>query len=153
MPSLSDPLVTPEVFAQSVVDDYGLSSSYHSVITKSIQEQLSDYRAHTATLADLDDNTINVENVEVCRGVLEEEDLLWWESWRKRMRRPDGSVKTSAMLKQMRGSPPKDRKRRKFASGRFSNASDSKDVPMDADYIDVDEDKMHEEMRIAIKVS
>ncbi|KAH8103770.1 hypothetical protein DFH11DRAFT_1652364 [Phellopilus nigrolimitatus] len=33
--------MTPEVFAQSVIDDYGLSSSYHATITKSIQERLA----------------------------------------------------------------------------------------------------------------
>ncbi|KAH8103647.1 hypothetical protein DFH11DRAFT_1520957, partial [Phellopilus nigrolimitatus] len=39
--NLNDPFITPEVFALSVIDDYGLSSSYHATITKSKQEQLA----------------------------------------------------------------------------------------------------------------
>ncbi|KAH8102758.1 hypothetical protein DFH11DRAFT_1522058 [Phellopilus nigrolimitatus] len=39
--NLNDPIVTPEVFAQSVIDDYGLSSSYHAIITNSKQERLA----------------------------------------------------------------------------------------------------------------
>jgi hypothetical protein len=45
--------VTPENFAQTVVEDYNLSSNYHAVITKSIQDQLSDFRAHSG-LYDVD---------------------------------------------------------------------------------------------------
>ncbi|KAH8103643.1 hypothetical protein DFH11DRAFT_1520963, partial [Phellopilus nigrolimitatus] len=37
---LADLIVTPEAFVQSVIDDYGLSSSYHATITKLIQKQL-----------------------------------------------------------------------------------------------------------------
>ncbi|EIW79898.1 hypothetical protein CONPUDRAFT_43119, partial [Coniophora puteana RWD-64-598 SS2] len=48
--NLNDPVITPEHFAQTVVEDYALAQSYHGLITKSIQEQLSDYKAHTATL-------------------------------------------------------------------------------------------------------
>jgi SWI/SNF-related matrix-associated actin-dependent regulator of chromatin subfamily B protein 1 len=38
------------MFAQTLVEDYALASSYHSVITKSIQEQLSDFKAHVASV-------------------------------------------------------------------------------------------------------
>ncbi|KAH7928851.1 SNF5-domain-containing protein [Leucogyrophana mollusca] len=48
--NLNDPVITPELFAQSVVEDYALAPSYHSVITKSIQEQLSDYKAHATSV-------------------------------------------------------------------------------------------------------
>lgn len=41
-----DPVITPENFAQSVVEDYNLASNYHAIITKSIQDQLSDFKAH-----------------------------------------------------------------------------------------------------------
>ncbi|KAJ3500886.1 hypothetical protein NMY22_g19112 [Coprinellus aureogranulatus] len=50
--NLNDPLITPDVFAQSVVEDYGLPAAYHSVIVKSIQEQLSDFKAHSWTFDD-----------------------------------------------------------------------------------------------------
>ncbi|KIK95677.1 hypothetical protein PAXRUDRAFT_140130 [Paxillus rubicundulus Ve08.2h10] len=48
--NLNDPVITPEMFAQTLVEDYALASSYHSVITKSIQEQLSDFKAHIASV-------------------------------------------------------------------------------------------------------
>ena len=54
--------MTPEAFAQSVIDDYGLSSSYHSIITKSIQEQLSDFKAHSALLAAETDNNSPIDD-------------------------------------------------------------------------------------------
>jgi SWI/SNF-related matrix-associated actin-dependent regulator of chromatin subfamily B protein 1 len=45
--NLNDPVVTPEAFAQSVVEDYGLAPNYHTIITESIQDQLSDFRIHS----------------------------------------------------------------------------------------------------------
>ncbi|KAF8270065.1 hypothetical protein EI94DRAFT_1436460, partial [Lactarius quietus] len=36
-----------ELFAQSLVDDYALAPTYFSIIVKSIQDQLSDFQAHT----------------------------------------------------------------------------------------------------------
>lgn len=45
-----DPVITPEIFAQTLVEDYALPPTYHSVITKSIQEQLSDFKAHIASI-------------------------------------------------------------------------------------------------------
>ncbi|KAG9313819.1 hypothetical protein JVU11DRAFT_6182 [Chiua virens] len=48
--SISDPVITPEMFAQTLVEDYSLAPTYHSVITKSIQEQLSDFKAHMASI-------------------------------------------------------------------------------------------------------
>lgn len=38
------------MFAQTLVEDYALAPMYHSVITKSIQEQLSDFKAHVASI-------------------------------------------------------------------------------------------------------
>ena len=38
------------MFAQTLVEDYSLPSAYHGMITKSIQEQLSDFKAHMATI-------------------------------------------------------------------------------------------------------
>ncbi|PPQ68608.1 hypothetical protein CVT24_005426 [Panaeolus cyanescens] len=78
--NLSDPVVTPEIFAQSVVDDYGLAASYHSTIVKSIQEQLSDYKTHSG-IYDVDHDL--QETGGVIRGKLGEEEATWWEAWRK----------------------------------------------------------------------
>ena len=46
----SDPVITPEMFAQTLIEDYALPYAYHTVITKSIQEQLSDFKAHVASI-------------------------------------------------------------------------------------------------------
>lgn len=129
--------MTPETFAQSVIDDYGLSSSYHSTITKSIQEQLSDHKAHTASFAD--------EEGELMRGALDDGEESWWSSWRRRLRNPYGRVHTRALLRTVQ-EPAK--KRRKFAPGKSDE-----EVALDVEAFEVDEDKMHEEMRITIKVS
>ncbi|KAF9224771.1 SNF5-domain-containing protein [Gyrodon lividus] len=48
--NLNDPVITPEMFAQTLIEDYALAPSYHSVVTKSIQEQLSDFKAHVASV-------------------------------------------------------------------------------------------------------
>lgn len=45
-----DPVITPEMFAQTLVEDYALPPTYHSMISKSIQEQLSDFKAHIASI-------------------------------------------------------------------------------------------------------
>jgi SWI/SNF-related matrix-associated actin-dependent regulator of chromatin subfamily B protein 1 len=46
--TLADPIVTPAAFAQSMVEDYALAPSYHSVIIKTIQDKLSDFKAYSA---------------------------------------------------------------------------------------------------------
>ncbi|TEB19548.1 hypothetical protein FA13DRAFT_346419 [Coprinellus micaceus] len=56
--NLNDPLITPDVFAQSVVEDYGLPAAYHGTIVKSIQEQLSDFKAHTFDEVPLSTSTV-----------------------------------------------------------------------------------------------
>ncbi|KAG6883249.1 hypothetical protein C0993_007230, partial [Termitomyces sp. T159_Od127] len=90
--NLNDPVVTPEVFAQSVVEDYALSPNYHAVITKSIQDQLSDFRAHSG-LFDLDGDVpmpvvdLNEKEAEPAAGRLggrDEDNERWWARWRGR---------------------------------------------------------------------
>ena len=67
------------------MDDYGLTLSYHAVITRSIQEQLSDYKAHLATFGE--DGMMIDDEEEVVRGkIADESDAPWWEAWRKRVR-------------------------------------------------------------------
>ena len=150
----SDPIVTPEAFAQSVVDDYGLPSSYHSVITKAIQEQLSDFKAHSAMVAELETGIVDVDAIEtegpLLKGALEGDELQWWENWRKRLRNKDGYVKTRSILKSLPEPPTRSKKRRK-AVYEPPKVVD-KDGPMDVEMFEFDEDKMHEEMRILIRV-
>jgi SWI/SNF-related matrix-associated actin-dependent regulator of chromatin subfamily B protein 1 len=128
-----DPVVTPENFAQSLIDDYHLPLNYHSVITKSIQDQLSDFKAHLSNPDDPDDT--------VCNGELDDDDATWWESWRKRLRTEDGFVK---LRKRAEG---RSRKRRKV-----SVKEEVKEVSLGVDEIEVDEQKAQEDMRILIRV-
>ena len=142
-----DPVVTPEAFAQSVVEDYALSSSYHAVITKSIQDQLSDFRIHSTN----PDGDIEEVDVDIMKGELDEEDAAWWESWRKRLRTERGSLKSA------RRAAGKNRKRKRVVKDEPSvtklpaRGLDA-GVPVDVDDIEVDESTMHEDMRILIKV-
>ena len=86
---MSDPVITPELFAQTVVEDYALAPSYHAVIVKSIQEQLSDFRSHTVTYGTVEDSNSDDDGAQsavVMRGELGTEDAQWWEIWRRRVK-------------------------------------------------------------------
>ncbi|KAF5337631.1 hypothetical protein D9757_014620 [Collybiopsis confluens] len=135
--NLNDPVVTPEIFAQTVVADYQLAPTYHSTIVKNIQEQLGDYKAHSALydgeggeyLGD-DSDPSSVE-----RGVLDEKDAIWWENWRKRLRTEHGFVKT--------GKGPKD------LAPDVTNFAGEKSMTVEE--FGADECKMIDDMRIIIK--
>ncbi|KAF8452521.1 hypothetical protein L210DRAFT_3617819 [Boletus edulis BED1] len=72
--NLNDPVISPEMFAQTLVEDYALAPTYHSVITKSIQEQLSDFKAHIASIdTDWRPPTIEIPHSEV-PGAEEQDD-------------------------------------------------------------------------------
>ena len=80
--AIVDPIVTPEAFATSIIDDYGLPQSYHSTISKSIEEQLSDHKLHSATLEDITNDSeivqpppIETVSTPFC-GLLNSEDEL-----------------------------------------------------------------------------
>ncbi|KAJ4489990.1 hypothetical protein J3R30DRAFT_3653479 [Lentinula aciculospora] len=156
--NLNDPIITPEFFAQSVVEDYQLAPSYHSIIVKNIQEQLGDYKAHSALydgeggdyLGDDHDPSIT-EN-----GTLNEEDAMWWESWRKRLRTEYGFVKA--------GKGSKGKRKRKVAGSKDESPEDADiedtadhdtlldERPMTVEEFEIDEGKMTEDMRIVIKL-
>ena len=83
----ADAVVTPEAFAQSIVDDYALAPLYHSQIVKSIQEQLSDYKAHNVKYdADLNELS-DTEEIRPLGGTLTVDgaEERWWAGWRKRV--------------------------------------------------------------------
>ncbi|EJD02050.1 SNF5-domain-containing protein [Fomitiporia mediterranea MF3/22] len=193
--NLNDPIVTPEAFAQSLIDDYGLSSGYHSQITKQIQEQLSDFKAHTATLVDvsndldLSSNGMDVKAPPI-HGLIKDDsdEAKFWASWRGKLRTRTGAVKTNALLKELAAemaSMERSRKRKRSAvekeKGRekekgknkdatataatpatpvtaaSASAEELKPIPgadqsMDVEMRDAEEDIMHEEMRIEIKI-
>ncbi|KAI0080412.1 SNF5-domain-containing protein [Panus rudis PR-1116 ss-1] len=145
--NLNDPVITPEVFAQSIVDDYGLASSYHAIITKSIQDQLSDYKAHSTTFGE--DGTLTGPEEDIIEnGKLDEEDAAFWEEWRK-------VVRSDAIYKQFGGVEERSRKRRKVVKDEVTESEVPKpagEVPMSVDDFEEDESKMNEEMRILVKL-
>jgi SWI/SNF-related matrix-associated actin-dependent regulator of chromatin subfamily B protein 1 len=112
-----------------------LAPSYLSVIIKSIQDQLSDFQAHTADLVPEADDESSL------RGRLDENDKAWWGKWRKELptvvKRPKEALVTG-------------RKRRKLDA----NAKVERDpnAPAIVTDIEVDEKEQQEEMRILIRV-
>jgi SWI/SNF-related matrix-associated actin-dependent regulator of chromatin subfamily B protein 1 len=131
----ADTVVTPEMFAQTIVDDYQLAQTIHPVIVKSIQDQLSDFKAHSGSGADGAEDA--PADAVPRRGKLEDNDSAWWDAWRKGAHQRE----RLAVGKQA----PRDRKRRKFAP-----ADD--EVPLDLDGFEFDDRAAEEEMRIVIKV-
>ncbi|KAJ7672593.1 SNF5-domain-containing protein [Mycena polygramma] len=142
--NLNDPVISPEHFAQTVVEDYNLASSYHGVITKTIQDQLSDYRAHSANY-DGDNWDIAVPEDTLRAGTLEGASAAWWSAWRKRLRTEYGFVRAG------RG---KGHKRRKVV--REEDEDDDMDAaderPMAVEEFTFDQKALHDDMRILIRL-
>ncbi|KAJ8083139.1 SWI/SNF chromatin-remodeling complex subunit [Marasmius tenuissimus] len=151
--NLNDPVVTPESFAQSLVEDYGLSNSYHSQIVKQIQDQLSDFKSHSPKYSE-DGDPLPVPEYEralaVCKGDLGKEESKWWERWRKRLRGAESQP---------------GRKRRKLSGVVEDDANDgddenddkemngiTEDEPMDVDKVRIDESQLRDDLRILIKI-
>jgi SWI/SNF-related matrix-associated actin-dependent regulator of chromatin subfamily B protein 1 len=150
-----------------VVEDYNLSPSYHAVIVKSIQDQLSDFKAHSG-LYDLDGAELSSpiagsfaaalnEAGTPKRGSIEGDDEKWWANWRERLNRKE---KKAGRLK-------KKRKVAKSGDGMDGDVEDweegdteiegagvqvKKEKPLRIDEIEINEATMHEDMRILIKV-
>ncbi|KAJ7782721.1 hypothetical protein B0H16DRAFT_1709569 [Mycena metata] len=136
-------VVSPEHFAQTVVEDYNLAPIYHGVIVKSIQDQLSDYRAHSAHYeGDSWDvlKSADSQNNNTGAGTLEGESAEWWCNWRKRLRTEYGSVRKERLEK---------RKRRKVVK----DEETENEQPMTVEDFDFNEKGVHEDMRILIRVS
>ncbi|KAL4072221.1 hypothetical protein J3A83DRAFT_4092750 [Scleroderma citrinum] len=161
--NLNDPVITPEMFAQTLVEDYSLSPSYHSVIVKSIQEQLSDFKAHMidmdwqATWSEEQNTHEPVDNAEqrvdadddsvvIMKGTMDENDVRWWESWQKRCKKHP-PVRSIVLNNR--------RKKRKIAvegaTSRRPVANDD-NKPHTPNEFEIDEAKMHEDLRILIKL-
>ncbi|KAG5734821.1 hypothetical protein E4T56_gene757 [Termitomyces sp. T112] len=155
--NLNDPVVTPEAFAQSLVEDYALSPSYHAVIAKAIQDQLGDFRAHSGIFAfDADADAeaqvqvvdLNEKEAEAVRGKFASDaEERWWAQWKGRVRRA-----------------AKGRKRRRLDVDDDGVDADVEEDDEDGDDVcgwekgkrldqmEVDEAKMQEEMRILIRL-
>ncbi|KAJ6497699.1 SNF5-domain-containing protein [Mycena sanguinolenta] len=127
-------VVGPEHFAQTVVEDYNLSPSYHAVIVKAIQDQLSDYRAHSPNY-DGDSWNVVRTNDTLRRGSLEGESAQWWCNWRKRLRTEYAFVRAER------------NKRRKLRKAEPEN-----ERPMTVEEFSVNSKTLHEDMRILIRL-
>jgi hypothetical protein len=116
------------------VDDYALAPSYHAVITRSIQEQLSDYRAHAA-----DDSTTTIITATATAGTSssivgshDEEDTRWWAAWRKKQARDMAAEAAAALETEAEQDTPstsgkrRSKKRRKVARNSFPAAAAKK---------------------------
>ena len=77
--------------------------------------------------------------------------------WKKRLRNPSGFVKTRALLKREEDKDPrlKTKKRKKGAIlPKIENLKEvDEDSSVDVEMLEIDEEKLLEEMRILIKVS
>ena len=147
---ITDPVVTPEAFAQSVVEDYGLAPSFNQVIVKSIQDQLSDFRIHSTN----PDGEYIPSEFDTLRGALDDKDAEWWEVWRKRLRTERGALRSA------RRGDGKIRRRKTHATVKDEPIESDTgmtildtSLPADVDDIELDESKMAKDMRILIKVS
>lgn len=150
--SYSDPVITPEIFAQTIVDDYSLAPSYHSVITKAIQDQLSDFKAHSTTFGEDGEVNALVDSDVILKGTLEEGDVAWWEAWRTKVR------SNTFHRESGKAADNRSRKRRKIVKEEVDDRSDlsaipESDRPMSVDDFEEHDSMAHEEMRILIKVS
>lgn len=188
----TDPVITPEIFAQSLVDDYNLSSNYHNVIAKSIQEQLADFHGQSFSPTENGiPNGIHEERRVTLNGALNESEARWWAKWRRKVKKEARRALEEADVLKGEGRRRKSgvnkregtrqhgglRKKRKTGAGEVKKevkdndadilADDEWDTstvnesidddedewkPLGLEEIKVDEQNMHEEMRILIKV-
>ena len=96
----TDQVVTPEAFAQTVVDDYQLAPAYVATIAKQVADQLADFQAHQADEGDADDESGPVHG----RLDLGADDAKFWDMWRARKRRrlSGGTPASAAPARRMR---------------------------------------------------
>jgi SWI/SNF-related matrix-associated actin-dependent regulator of chromatin subfamily B protein 1 len=121
-----------------VVEDYNLAPLYHGVIVKAIQDQLSDYRAHSPNYDGDSWNIVRTNNT-LRQGTLEGESAQWWGNWRKRLRTEYGFVRAER------------NKRRKL--GKVVKDKPEDEQPMSVEEFTVNNKTLHEDMRILIRVS
>jgi len=80
----------------------------------------------------------------IMKGRLDDEGKAWWTTWRKRLR--------TECIEPVSPGVGKTKKRRKAADTKAIPSKDQKDKPLTIDEFDIDEQALHEEMRILIKV-
>ena len=86
------------------------------------------------------------EAEDILSGKFTEEETAWWEAWRKR-------VRSKALYKLPNPPDPRTRKRRKVVKEEPAQpVAPGGEVLMAVDDFEEDENLMHEEMRILVKV-
>lgn len=136
-------MVTPEHFAQTVVEDYNLTYNYHSIIAKQIHDQLNDFKAHSNHYDGEGGEFLSTENT-LQAGSLDEENDAWWEAWRKRLR-TESRVGRS-------GKSQNRRRRRAIKLEDDESSLPQDEKPMSVEDFPLKEDLFSEDMRILIKV-
>lgn len=137
--NLNDPVVTPEHFAQTVVEDYNLSSNYHSIIAKAIHDQLNDFKTHSNNYDGEGGEFLLTEST-LQTGNLDDKSAAWWEAWRKRLRTEYGAHRAGKRAG----------KRRKRLQAQESLMLEER--PMHVHEFPLNEEAMFEDMRILIKL-
>jgi SWI/SNF-related matrix-associated actin-dependent regulator of chromatin subfamily B protein 1 len=133
---LVDPIITPELCAQSIVDDYKMGSQYFPLVTKSISEQLSEFRASMSEETPVTSNPV--------KGCIEEDDATWWGNWRKRLRTEKGYVKIGK---------DESKPKRKSNGVPVKRAPDLVDMDIDIKPSVGNLDEHERELRVVLKVS
>ena len=158
-----DPLVTPELFAQTTCDDLDLPSAFVTQFTAQVKQQLSEYSMHKLEFpSPMDVDNDDSKKAVAIRGKLGPEDEMWWSRWRKRLRvdeeggfvgvdvdeeKASGVVDEQKIVELTPSVAPKV-ERVKTVSAPVEDQDESKPIEVDSD----DEDEINHELRILIKV-
>jgi SWI/SNF-related matrix-associated actin-dependent regulator of chromatin subfamily B protein 1 len=114
---------------------------------KSIQEQISDYKAHSPDY-DPESGELLIAEVSVPqRGLFDDKDASWWESWRKQLMSDYISGKQLKRAGKV--------KKKKSGLSRLQNASEGaleEDQPLGVGQIKLNQRTLVEDMRVIIKV-
>jgi SWI/SNF-related matrix-associated actin-dependent regulator of chromatin subfamily B protein 1 len=124
---MADPLVKPEVFIQTLVDDFKLPPPFRQKILNSMTDQIAE---HTSLLEVSTKHAVS--DGQRLKGSLEEEDQDWWEKFRE-------ASKETGKKKKGKG---------KAVKGEVREGEQAKTVRG----FEVSGQGGHEDMRIVIKV-
>ena len=159
-----DPLVTPELFAQTTCDDLDLPSAFVTQFTAQVKQQLSEYSMHKLEFpSPMDVDNDDGKKAVAIRGKLEPEDEIWWSRWRKRLRVDEEGGFVGVEVDEEKASGPVDEESAvehkpsvapkvetiKTIPAPVEDQDESKQtIDVDSD----DEDEINHELRILIKV-
>lgn len=150
----SDPLVTPDMFAQTLIDDFHLPSHFRLKIVTSINEQVTEYQDLLARST----RTAALETATSTRGTLDETDTHWWATVRhdgRTLSRHEAAAKMLANGVSV-GSTVKGKGRIVVDSDEDETETDLSDTDRPMTVAELGPKSLaefaHDEMRITIKV-